>query len=82
MENQQPTWWQFDDTGPFYSGRGSCIGLELTCIPNCEVSVSIDIWGLQVFDPLNRIPRNTASGQEIYSQYKADWQRAYNSWIH
>lgn len=68
MENQLLTWWQFDDIGPFYSGRGSCIGLELTCIPNCEVSASIDIWGLEVFDPLNRISRNTASDQEIHLQ--------------
>ena len=31
--NQLPTWWQVDDTGPFYSGRGSCSsGLELTHI--------------------------------------------------
>ena len=62
--NQLTTWWQVDDTGPFYSGRGSCSsGLELTHILTISLQSALIFGGLQVFDLLNRILHNNPSDQ-------------------
>ena len=65
--NQLPTWWQVDDTGPFYSGRGSCSsGLELTHILTTSLQSTLIFGGLQVFDLLNRILHNQGGWQWAY----------------